>query len=1060
MPAGGSTRWSRIWYLEKTGQLDAKLSFDISDAGLSPEVDLGNRLANYKLIYKPAIGDAFAVVNNGSEPVVPTLENGDQMSFSLSDSQISSGYYTIMVTESTDSAPVEKSFSGLITSTQWRTDQPYLVTEPGHEGMYMYTYDEKYQIKDARFAENVNHTLGTFDRAGNKFRLTDMSYDPNGNILTMKRFDKDALRQHSFHYTYKPNTNQLQNINGYTNAYTYNAVGQMIGEDKVEEGKDQFVDYDVTGKVRFVYSDALKKNKKVEYLYDDRGFRLAKVNYETQRTTWYIRDASGNVVSINEQVGTPTGLYTDIAWGSLSNVVVDPNGKLTVASPATTGTAYSSTHLKPNQDGYFEYVIEDAGVQKDIAFQQVGYSSAYMYRFNFYAGSNIVTIRRGGVYQGRIDYVVGDVLRLVRTGGNVHFYHNNTLRLTLPVSTSVSLQLYVGLGAANAKISNLAFKYTSDPTGDQFAMNNTEVPIYGAGKLGTYYPQQDSSMNYEITDHLGNIRALVRDNISIYTATMEDNGQQGESNPRNEETTYFQNIPETVVTDVRMNHTSVSPGVVPNKAAYLFWNDTQGTLAEDKAIGPAIALRVNAGDAINVEAWSRFERKNDYTHDFGLVALSALLGNTFATSGGFDGLPLNGTISNLEQALTAAAFPDDGGDDTRPFAYVNYILYDENMVYQSAGWRRVSDEAGFYPNEIGLPEKKPVRVGFDEPIEVSQSGYIYVWVSNQSKETKVWFDDLRVTYTQHILVQATDYGVWGDVLREQKTDESVYRFGYQGKYSERDDETGWNHFEAREYDPVTGRWTSKDPAGQFQSPYLGMGNNPVSNVDPDGRRIIINRFLRKDLVYENGSLYNMDGSAYTGRVGGFLGKRFDALNNLNSVAVGASRLRTLESSPFDFVIKRGSNEFIPNSLSASVMALNAQVSGTAIPAGVTVGSGGVIKWKPGDFTGDLNSAGSNQRPSFIGLGHELLGHAYGASQGMSDRRGHPSGLFTMDEFNAVHVENLLRAQWHLPLRTNYGPQLMINRGSAPFSSYFYGQNGYYYDQVNYQRHYSGPHSGR
>ena len=34
---------------------------------------------------------------------------------------------------------------------------------------------------------------------------------------------------------------------------------------------------------------------------------------------------------------------------------------------------------------------------------------------------------------------------------------------------------------------------------------------------------------------------------------------------------------------------------------------------------------------------------------------------------------------------------------------------------------------------------------------------------------------------------------------------------------------------------TTTRWLSPDPAGQFHSPYLGMGNNPISGVDPDGQ---------------------------------------------------------------------------------------------------------------------------------------------------------------------------------------------------------------------------------
>jgi hypothetical protein len=37
------------------------------------------------------------------------------------------------------------------------------------------------------------------------------------------------------------------------------------------------------------------------------------------------------------------------------------------------------------------------------------------------------------------------------------------------------------------------------------------------------------------------------------------------------------------------------------------------------------------------------------------------------------------------------------------------------------------------------------------------------------------------------------------------------------------------------YDPGKGRWFAPDPARQYWSPYVGMGNNPVSLVDPDGR---------------------------------------------------------------------------------------------------------------------------------------------------------------------------------------------------------------------------------
>jgi len=54
-----------------------------------------------------------------------------------------------------------------------------------------------------------------------------------------------------------------------------------------------------------------------------------------------------------------------------------------------------------------------------------------------------------------------------------------------------------------------------------------------------------------------------------------------------------------------------------------------------------------------------------------------------------------------------------------------------------------------------------------------------------------------------------------------------YRFGYQGQYSEENETTGWNEFDLRMYDKRFGRWLSPDPYGQFYSPYVAMGNNPV-----------------------------------------------------------------------------------------------------------------------------------------------------------------------------------------------------------------------------------------
>jgi RHS repeat-associated protein len=68
--------------------------------------------------------------------------------------------------------------------------------------------------------------------------------------------------------------------------------------------------------------------------------------------------------------------------------------------------------------------------------------------------------------------------------------------------------------------------------------------------------------------------------------------------------------------------------------------------------------------------------------------------------------------------------------------------------------------------------------------------------------------------------------------------EGDYRYGYQGEYAEKEDVGSTNSFELRLWDARIGRWLSTDPMGQYSSPYLGMGNNPINGVDPDGGKFV------------------------------------------------------------------------------------------------------------------------------------------------------------------------------------------------------------------------------
>jgi RHS repeat-associated protein len=146
-------------------------------------------------------------------------------------------------------------------------------------------------------------------------------------------------------------------------------------------------------------------------------------------------------------------------------------------------------------------------------------------------------------------------------------------------------------------------------------------------------------------------------------------------------------------------------------------------------------------------------------------------------------------------------------------------------------------------------------------ITITDPGYIYIFVANESEVTRVWFDDLKVTHQRSNIVAGADYYPFGLPMENREITREDYRYGYQGQYAEKDKETGWNAFELRMYDARIGRWTSIDPDAQFWSPYLAMGNNPVIGIDKKGSRVYY-----KTLAEANRTALNLN-SIFKGKYG-------------------------------------------------------------------------------------------------------------------------------------------------------------------------------------------------
>jgi RHS repeat-associated protein len=102
---------------------------------------------------------------------------------------------------------------------------------------------------------------------------------------------------------------------------------------------------------------------------------------------------------------------------------------------------------------------------------------------------------------------------------------------------------------------------------------------------------------------------------------------------------------------------------------------------------------------------------------------------------------------------------------------------------------------------------------------------------------------LAFTDASGMIAESYEYDAWGRVLdMKDASGNSIAnhqsaignRYLWQGR--EYDATTGLYYFRARWYDPVTGRWLSKDPIGISggYNLYAFCGNNPVNFIDPSG----------------------------------------------------------------------------------------------------------------------------------------------------------------------------------------------------------------------------------
>lgn len=413
----------------------------------------------------------------------------------------------------------------------------------------------------------------------------------------------------------------------------------------------------------------------------------------------------------------------------------------------------------------------------------------------------------------------------------------NHLNLPIEIKMIGKGKIVYGYDADGRKLSKTTIDSTLSPVrtietsyiGSFVYQNDTlQFAKTEEGKLRPQNANSSDTVFYDYfeKDHLGNVRVMLTDELKsdMYPPASFETG---------------------ALADERLLYSKVDSGrvqinTIPDYPTdeYTDPNDyAQAVEGDAMRIGTGIVLKVMSGDKCDIRVTS-FYPEDDYPYETPINPLSNLVTAFSGTVNSMPGHHPSGSELQssglLTSGITSFLNTQSSYDDQRPKAFVNWILFDEQFKFVSggSGFEQVGDKGDF---TFHVPKAT-----------INKNGYLYVYVSNESPDIPVYFDNLQVTHIRGPLLEENHYYPFGLTMaaissKAYANQKNSYLFntGTELGNKEFNDGSGLELYETtfRGYDPQIGRFWQLDPLSdkyKSWSLYCFASDNPISFSDPLG----------------------------------------------------------------------------------------------------------------------------------------------------------------------------------------------------------------------------------